>query len=200
MRVVLTLPLLPVVSLSMFAQAPASPERPWINTVLSPEQRAALLVKAMTLDEKSAQSTHANSNRIRASPSPSGPRRVLSSTRFAGVAQRFASVLHPCSLDSAASHTWSRLDDHRLPPSGPCVPDEAFDPPPLPDVGQRAEFQDRIEQFKINFQVLGRIVQQEQTTEIQAGQHLPDERDGCENVTGHRQPGSRGLPSFHRRR
>ena len=37
---------------SMSATAVQAPERPWMNTALSPDQRAALLLKAMTQDEK----------------------------------------------------------------------------------------------------------------------------------------------------
>ncbi|WP_431634931.1 beta-glucosidase family protein [Dyella sp. KULCS107] len=37
---------------SLAASAPAAPARPWMNTALSPDQRADALVKAMTQDEK----------------------------------------------------------------------------------------------------------------------------------------------------
>src|ERR1700751_4445121 len=67
---------------------------------------------------------------------PSTPRRAPSSTRFAASGQILASVPHPCSPDCAASHIWSRSDVHLLPPSAPCVPHDALDPPHRPDVGQ----------------------------------------------------------------
>src|SRR5882724_13671737 len=40
------------VALPLFSQSAPQPKFPWVNTSLSPDERAALVVKEMTLDEK----------------------------------------------------------------------------------------------------------------------------------------------------
>src|SRR5882724_8606988 len=40
------------VALPLFSQSAPQPKFPWMNTSLSPDERAALVVKEMTLDEK----------------------------------------------------------------------------------------------------------------------------------------------------
>ncbi|MGB7334003.1 MAG: glycosyl hydrolase, partial [Terriglobales bacterium] len=43
---------LSAVLVSAFAQSGVSPKAPWMNTSLSPDERATLVVKQMTIDEK----------------------------------------------------------------------------------------------------------------------------------------------------